>query len=234
MWQMCVNTVRDRRAKYGRHLELTYKIRKLIPHIFPPSTESCVFNPRPPQGVLCGCIIFHQRPADQSTITGVDLCHKKVGKPRTTRAIAECNTESLIIFIPSDRHYWQRTGLSYNFRINNREEIDDNFDIQRPEVVRDSSMMPVYENIISYIGVRLRSVLTRELNVFVIQSSNRQSNLLVHFLCILRVSITVFFHQYTVQKLVIVNTAKICESQRTDILVNSWLSLVECKCIIFG
>lgn len=112
------------------------------------------------------------------------------------------------------RRCWWRTGLLSNFRIYNREEIDDNFDNQRSNGVRDPSMIPTYENVISYIGVRKCSVLTRELNVFVIQSSSLQANLLVPSLCTLYVSITMFFHQCTVQKLVIMNTAKICKDGR--------------------
>jgi hypothetical protein len=38
-----------------------------------------------------------------------------------------------------------------------------------------------------------------------------------------------FFHNYIVQKLVILNTAKVCESQRTDELVNLWFWMKGCK-----
>jgi hypothetical protein len=38
-----------------------------------------------------------------------------------------------------------------------------------------------------------------------------------------------FFHNYTVQKLVILSTAKVCESHRTVKLVNLWLSAEGCK-----
>lgn len=115
---------------------------------------------------------------------------------------AQCTTEPLPTHLPCDSH--SDSVTDYQFSNIRCEEIDKNFDSQRPNGGRDLSMMPIHENVRSQIGVRYRTILTIELDVFLIQSSISKTNLLVPSVCTLFISPTMFFQNYTVQKLVIV------------------------------